>query len=228
MKKQLVIIYLSSVFLAVFCSSCSNPKGNNLRTSVEILRKGFNDVPDSVRLAVYWYWMSDNISVQGVEEDLISMKKAGITRAFIGNIGGQGVPYGDIKIFSEEWWEVLHAALKKAAELNIEIGIFNSPGWSQSGGPWVKPSESMRYLASADTLINGGKKIQLILPQVHQYPNLWEHHDNVSKTFLRERNIGQDVRTIAYKQPMQGNFLEKTDCYTKTKWRRKDIRTSTR
>ncbi|MEI3445134.1 MAG: glycosyl hydrolase [Bacteroides thetaiotaomicron] len=23
--------------------------------------------------------------------------------------------------------------------LIIEIGIFNSPGWSQSGGPWVKP-----------------------------------------------------------------------------------------
>lgn len=98
-------------------------------------------MPDSVRLAVYWYWMSDNISVRGVEEDLLSMKEAGITRAFIGNIGGQGVPYGKVRMFSDEWWEVLHAALKKASELDIEIGIFNSPGWSQSGGPWIKPCE---------------------------------------------------------------------------------------
>lgn len=82
-------------------------------------------MPDSVRLAVYWYWMSDNISVRGVEEDLLSME----------------VPYGKVRMFSDEWWEVLHAALKKASELDIEIGIFNSPGWSQSGGPWIKPCE---------------------------------------------------------------------------------------
>ena len=75
---------------------------------MEIIRDGFREVPDSIRLAVYWYWMSDNISVRGVEEDLKSMKEAGITRAFIGNIGGQGVPYGEVKIFSDEWWKVLH------------------------------------------------------------------------------------------------------------------------
>ena len=36
---------------------------------------------------------------------------------------------------SEPWWEILHTALKTATELDMEIGIFNSPGWSQSGGP---------------------------------------------------------------------------------------------
>lgn len=60
--------------------------------------------------------------------DLEAMKVAGINRAFIGNIGIDGIPYGDHKLLSSEWWEVLHAALKKATELNIEIGIFNSPG----------------------------------------------------------------------------------------------------
>lgn len=44
----------------------------------------------------------------------------------------------------------LHTALKTATELDIEIGLFNSPGWSQSGGPWVKPEQSMRYLAHSE------------------------------------------------------------------------------
>lgn len=70
------------------------------------------------------------------------MKSVGINRAFIGNIGYKSTPYGKVKLFSEEWWDILHTALKTATELNIEIGIFNSPGWSQSGGPWVKPEQS--------------------------------------------------------------------------------------
>ena len=91
-----------------------------------------------MQTAVYWYWISDNISKDGVVKDLHAMKGAGINRAFIGNIGLEDVPYGKVKMLSEEWWEILHIALKTATELNIEIGIFNSPGWSQSGGPWVK------------------------------------------------------------------------------------------
>ncbi|MDR1417397.1 MAG: glycoside hydrolase family 2, partial [Prevotellaceae bacterium] len=113
------------------------------------VEKGFVTPPDSIRTGVYWYWINDNISKGAVIKDLQSMKQAGINRAFIGNIG-DGYPRGNIKIFSDEWWEVMHTALKTATELDIEIGIFNSPGWSQSGGPWIKPEQSMRYLAASE------------------------------------------------------------------------------
>ena len=72
------------------------------------------------RVAVYWYWISDNISVEGVERDLEAMKKAGIDRAFIGNIWEGSVRPGGIKVLSPGWWEVLHAALKKATEQDIQ------------------------------------------------------------------------------------------------------------
>lgn len=109
------------------------------------------------------------------------MKKAGINRAFIGNIGQDDVPYGNVKMLSDEWWDVLHTALKKATELDIEIGIFNSPGWSQSGGPWVKPEQAMRYLTSSETRVKGPQKVSLKLDKpVDQF---------------------QDVRVIAYPAP---------------------------
>ena len=53
--------------------------------------------------------------------DLHSMKAAGINRAFIGNIG-LDVPYGNIKMLSEEWWKII-TALKTATELDIDIGF---------------------------------------------------------------------------------------------------------
>lgn len=129
------------------------------------VESGFKNIPDSVLTSVYWYWMSDNISKEGVVKDLNAMKQAGINRAFIGNIGGQGVPYGKVKIFSDQWWEVLHTALKTATELNIEIGIFNSPGWSQSGGPWVKNEQSMRYLNSSEIEVAGPMLFNSKLPR---------------------------------------------------------------
>jgi len=146
--------------------SCNKTETSANHPSFASIEQGFRSIPDSVQTGVYWYWISDNISKEGVERDLEAMKVAGINRAFIGNIGIDGIPYGDHKLLSSEWWEVLHAALKKATELNIEIGIFNSPGWSQSGGPWVKSSQAMRYLASSNTIVAGPGRMQLTLPSV--------------------------------------------------------------
>jgi len=141
----------------------------NSKATFAQIESGFTSIPDSIQTSVYWYWMSDNISKEGVVKDLEAMKRVGINRAFIGNIGGQKVPYGNVKIFSNEWWDILHSALKKATELNIEIGIFNSPGWSQSGGPWVKKDQSMRFLNSSEITITGPQKFnsKLVAPNVH-------------------------------------------------------------
>jgi hypothetical protein len=127
------------------------------------IESGFRNIPDTVQTSIYWYWISDNISKEGVVKDLESMKKIGINRAFIGNIGLSDLPSGKTKIFSDEWWDILHTALKKATELNIEIGIFNSPGWSQSGGPWIKPEQSMRYLNSSEIHVSGPQQLSMKL-----------------------------------------------------------------
>jgi len=119
------------------------------------LQNHFVTIPDSIQTSVYWYWISGNISKEGVVKDLEAMKKVGINRAFIGNIGLDNVPNGGVKMFTDEWWDILHTTLKTATRLNIQIGIFNGPGWSQSGGPWVKPSQSMRYLTSSEVMVKG-------------------------------------------------------------------------
>jgi hypothetical protein len=145
------------------------------------IETGFITAPDSIQTSCYWYWLSDNISKEGVIKDLESMKKVGINRAFLGNIGLNEIPYGKVKFLSDEWWDILHTALKTATRLNIKIGIFNGPGWSQSGGPWVKPEQSMRYLTSTQVIVKGPLVIkkQLVKPNVNF----------------------QDVKVLAYRVP---------------------------
>ena len=179
--KKIAKLSLCALAGAALTSCCTDKAASPGYVSREALASGFVTPPDSIQTSVYWYWISNNISKEGVVKDLESMKKAGINRAFIGNIGQDDVPYGKVKMLSDEWWDVLHTALKKATELDIEIGIFNSPGWSQSGGPWVKPEQAMRYLTSSETRVKGPQKVSLKLDKpVDQF---------------------QDVRVIAYPAP---------------------------
>lgn len=159
------LIISASLMTAGFClpTSCSHQPASAPITTIE---EGFMSPPDSVRIAAYWYWLNDNLSPEGVVKDLHAMKKAGITRAQIGMIGVDGLPNGEATYNSELWWKTLHQALKTAGELDIEIGIFNCPGWSQSGGPWIKPEQSMRHIVSAEVEVEGPGVRTVTLPEV--------------------------------------------------------------
>lgn len=166
-------LFLLSITFIICITPCK-AKDSNLSTSFLI-------PPDSIQTSCYWYWISNNISKEGVIKDLHSMKEAGINRAFIGNIGLDDVPYGNVKMLTDEWWNILHAALKTATDLGIDIGIFNSPGWSQSGGPWIKNTAAMRYITSKQQLVKGPIRLEQKLEKSEQ--------------------DFQDVKLIAYPQP---------------------------
>ena len=135
--------------------------------SIGTVEKNFRNIPSSQKLAVYWYWIGGNMTKEGVVKDLQAMKEAGINRVQIGMIGlGQGIPQGPVKMFTDEWWDILHTMFKTASDLDIEVGLFNCPGWSQSGGPWVKPEQSMRYLGYVKDTVQGPKVFSGKLPDV--------------------------------------------------------------
>jgi len=182
-----VIRLITCILAAVFLAACGIKEGH---LTYEALEGGFITPPDSIQTSVYWYWISDNISKEGVINDLKSMKKAGINRAFIGNIGLDDVPYGKVTMLSDEWWDIIHTALKKATELNIEIGVFNSPGWSQSGGPWVEPEAAMRYLASSEFRVKGPQRL--------------------SKKLEKPLDLFQDVKVIAFPAPKDDQLILNT------------------
>ncbi|MDR0871775.1 MAG: hypothetical protein LBN39_13395 [Planctomycetaceae bacterium] len=126
-------------------------------TAAETLEQGFVSPPESVKTGVYYYWVNDHLSAEGVDADLRAMKKAGINRVFIGSNIVSGDEFGKTKVFSKEWYDAVHTAMKTSTELGIEVGMFNCPGWSQSGGPWVKPEQAMRYLAAIEMRQENGK-----------------------------------------------------------------------
>lgn len=110
----------------------------------------------------YWYWIADDISKEGITKDLEAMKAAGIGAALIGNINPDEID-GPVPILSEDWWEHMVHAVNEGNRLGVDIGAFNCPGWSMSGGPWIKSEKAMRHMVYSETSVLGGKKISMQL-----------------------------------------------------------------
>lgn len=176
-----------------------------LAQSTDLRSSFLNPAPDT-RPGCYWYWINDNVSKEGITKDLEAMARVGIGRAYIGHIfthsPPRDSPVGDVKFMSDDWWDAVRWAVKEAGRCGVEIGFFNSPGWSQSGGPWVKPNQSMRYIDAGTTFITGGRPVeqQLALPPIHTFPEkggskpIRVGPDFTAKDF-------QDVSVFAFPRP---------------------------
>ena len=151
MKKKLLLAML----LLVSASTALSQSGiEDAADSVrQNLWQSFVTPPDSICVGCYYYWVNEQVDPRGVVADLQWMKDNGITLAFLATDirnrvswenPWEGQTFGKNKFQSRHWWKCLRTALRTAGQLGIEMGIFNCPGWSQSGGPWVKPEEAMR------------------------------------------------------------------------------------
>lgn len=147
------------------------------------LAAGFAQPPEQTKPWCYYYWVSDNISKEGITKDLEAMQRVGIGEALIGNIFLDNQPAGRIKVLTEEWWQLVEHAIREGGRLGVNIGLFNCPGWSQSGGPWIKAEHTMRYVLSSETRVTGPQRFSAKLAAPHE--------------------LFQDVAVLAFPAPQQ-------------------------
>lgn len=159
MKCRLLILSL------VFITSCSVD-------NVSILKEEFRDPPDDARPGVYWYFMDGNLNREEMTADLESMKEVGLGNLIFLEVY-VGIPRGPVDFMSEEWQELFEHAVHEAERLGIEITLGSGPGWSGSGGPWVKPDQSMQHLVFSETETSGPEKFDRALPLPEQRSTIW-------------------------------------------------------
>ena len=145
-----------NTILPLFCLICSAAASDDLERS-------FREPPDSARPGVYWYFMDGNLSQEGMTRDLEAMKVAGIGHLVFLEVN-VGVPRGPVDFLSERWQDLFAHAVREAERLGIEITLGSGPGWTGSGGPWVKPEQSMQHLVASKVEICGPGRFQAVLP----------------------------------------------------------------
>lgn len=126
------------------------------------LAAGFDRPPAEARPQTFWHWMNGNVTREGITLDLEAMAGIGVGGAMIFD-GSDYLPAGPVNYLEPRWRELMTHAIKEGRRLGVEIGMHNAPGWSSSGGPWVKPAMSMQKLAWTETAVAGGAPVALDL-----------------------------------------------------------------
>jgi hypothetical protein len=152
--KAFAIIVVFVLSIAII--GCSTHTGDTLSEE-------FKSPPESSNPGVYWYFMDGNLSREEMTKDLESMKEVGISNLIFLEVG-IGVPRGPVDFMSEEWQDLFVHAVREAERLGIKILLGAGPGWCGSGGPWVKPEESMQHLVweapeGKWTIVRMGKRV---------------------------------------------------------------------
>lgn len=200
---SVAICLLASFALLWSCQSSTD------QTKRHLLR-GFTSPPDSVRPGVYWYFMDGNLSRQAMTADLESMKHAGIGQVIFLEVN-VGVPRGPVDFLSEEWQDLFKHAVKETERLGIELTLGVGPGWTGSGGPWVKPEQSMQHLVAGSIQVVGPVKVDAVLPVPK--PRRPFFGERVFTESLRQQweSYYKDVLVLAFPTPSMPQTIMDSD-----------------
>ena len=169
----------------------------------------FQDPPDSARPGVYWYFMDGNLTREGMTADLESMKEAGIGNLIFLEVN-VGVPRGSVDFLSDAWQELFKHAVREAERLGIEITLGSGPGWAGSGGPWVKPEQSMQHLVASSVNVKGPGAFDGNLPRPK--PREPYFPGAVSGVLLEQReSFYEDVTVLAFPTPPKDSRIQDID-----------------
>lgn len=128
------------------------------------LEEGFRQPPLWARPWVYWFWLNGNITAEGITADLEAMQRVGIGGVLIMEVD-QGVPEGKVGFMSDAWQALFRHAVKEAGRLGLEVNMNNDAGWNGSGGPWIRPEQSMQKVVFSETEVTGPRQLEARLPQ---------------------------------------------------------------
>ena len=177
--------------------------------ALDPLEAGFENPPTSARPRVWWHWMNGNVTEEGIRLDLEWMHRVGIggVQSFDAAFATPEIVHPRLTYMTPPWQHAFRFATETANRLGLELSIAGSPGWSESGGPWVSPAQAMKKLVWSETQVTGGRRFTGKLAQppatLGPFQNVPVQHDAV----FGDRKIPTlppwyaDVAVIAYKVP---------------------------
>jgi hypothetical protein len=196
------MILLLFAFSGIILLNCSGPAENN-RSDLE---SGFQNPPESARPRVWWHWMNGNVSKEGIRADLEWMHRTGIGgfQNFDAGLASPQIVKKRLIYMTPEWKDAFLFTTKLADSLGLEMAIAGSPGWSESGGPWVPPSQAMKKLVWSETQAEGGNLFKGILPKPPATTGRFQNIPGPGGFSISTKTLPEyyaDAAVIAYRLP---------------------------
>ena len=180
------------VGVATLCFMSTHPA-----MAADALLDGFRAPPLAAKPRVWWHWNSGQISSAGIAADLDWMQRIGLGgyQVFDVDLGAPRVVETPLPYMSDGWKVMFGEAVDRSVRKGFDVGIAGSPGWSESGGPWVKPEQAMKKYVWSETQITGGRRFTGALAQPPGSAGLFQNNASGlgTKAFYR------DARLVAFR-----------------------------
>ena len=176
------------------------------QTSTDALKNGFENPPEGARPRVWWHWMNGNISKEGIKLDLEWMHRVGLGgfQNFDAALETPQVVDKRLAYMTPEWKDAFKYATTLADQLGLEEAIAGSPGWSESGGPWVPGAEGMKKYVWSETPVTGGAPFtgKLAHPPTNTgaFQNIGIHDQQPPPGTLAIPEFYADAAVVAYRK----------------------------
>jgi len=199
MKRFFIVpILLLSAISIVFAGN-----RNQSKKTPDKLEAGFIAPPESAKPRVWWHWMNGNITKEGIKADLEWMKRIGIGgfQNFDAAIRTPQIVQKRLVYMTPEWKDAFFYTTKLADSLNLEMAIAGSPGWSESGGPWVTPAEAMKKFVWREIEVEGGLPFTGIVPKPYTATGIFQNIEIPRVEGLAPPEFYADAVVVAYRVP---------------------------
>ena len=182
--------------------------------STDSLKNGFENPPNGARPRVWWHWMNGNITKEGITADLQWMHRAGLGgyQNFDAALQTPQVVEKRLAYMTPEWKDAFTHAILLGDQLEMEMAIAGSPGWSESGGPWVPGPEGMKKYVWSATAVESGKPFSGVLAHppsnTGAFQNESVHDQQPPPGALKIPEFYADTVVVAYKRSASDKPLE--------------------
>lgn len=178
-----------------------------IAASAAALEQQFASPAIETRPWVYWMWMDGNLSREGMTADLEAMQRVGIGGVMIMEVD-VGIPRGPVKFMSPEWRRLFKHAVREAERLGMQITLNAGPGWTGSGGPWVKPEQSMQHLVASAVEVTGPTNFRAALPQPQPRQPYFGTGGLPAELLKAQNEFYRDVAVLAFPTPSGNERIE--------------------
>ena len=192
--------------LVASCLVIAAVAGAQDKSAPDPLKSGFQNPPQSARPRVWWHWMNGNITKEGIKLDLAWMHQIGLAgfQNFDAALQTPQVVDRRLAYMTPEWKDAFKYAISLGDQYGMEMAIAGSPGWSETGGPWVPGSEGMKKYVWSETPVEGGKPFSGVLPhppsKTGAFQNIGIRDELGTPNESRIPQFYADAAVIAYKK----------------------------
>ncbi len=137
----------------------------------ETIRDSFLTPPESAKPHTWYHWMNGNVTMYGISKDMEAFKEAGIAGFQLFDVNWQ-TPAGPHAYASDSWFELVEHTVKEAERNGIQFSFHNCSGWSSTGGPWVTPEKSMKWVVWSEAEIDADQTGPVVLLEPQPLKNV--------------------------------------------------------